>query len=326
MVTLLLFAVLGIGAWLLSALCLWYGAVLVQATKARFTRAVLATLAITGTGTVLIPLVWLSDAKHLAEWSCVYLVVRIAVGVAIVAMLMGTTFVRAFGAFLISEAPGVFALALVPLIVRPYLLESFAISSNAMAPALVGWHEEGTCPRCHAKLIVPAAAPNAPRVEEEEVLGICTSCLQTSTISRPHGSITEPDCIVVNKLQRPHRWDVVVCREPGTSSVRIAKRLVGLPGEIVYVKDSAVWINDVRIQPPTELDGMRYSTEVAAGVAINVGMQENPLRLRDNEYCVLGDFSLRSSDSRFWGPVPGENIEGVVTLRYWPMARWKIFR
>jgi hypothetical protein len=50
------------------------------------------------------------------------------------------------------------------------------------------------------------------------------------------------------------------------------------------------------------------------------------MRLGDGEYFVIGDFSLRSADSRTQGPIPGKNIEGVVGLIYWPPSRWRLFR
>ena len=43
------------------------------------------------------------------------------------------------------------------------------------------------------------------------------------------------------------------------------------------------------------------------------------------DYFVLGDNTNASSDSRAWGPVPGENIVGVADVIYWPLSRWHIF-
>jgi type IV secretory pathway protease TraF len=41
---------------------------------------------------------------------------------------------------------------------------------------------------------------------------------------------------------------------------------------------------------------------------------------------VIGDFSLRSTDSRSWGPVPRRNIEGVVSFVYFPFYRWRLVK
>ena len=103
-------------------------------------------------------------------------------------------------------------------------------------------------------------------------------------------------------------------------------RLVGLPGEKVFIKDGAVWANDVRLSPPESIAGLQYSTELESGASALMGSPDQPWILKEDEYCVLGDFSERSSDSRFWGPVPRSNIEGVVTIRYWPISRWPVWR
>src|SRR5262249_32639649 len=51
------------------------------------------------------------------------------------------------------------------------------------------------------------------------------------------------------------------------------------------------------------------------------GSPERPMRLGEGEYFALGDFALRSADSRVWGVLPGKNIEGIVSVMYWPPSR-----
>ena len=58
------------------------------------------------------------------------------------------------------------------------------------------------------------------------------------------------DRILVCKLIAPRRWDLMVFRYPEDPTVNYVKRLVGLPGEKLAIRDGAVWINDAKIDPP----------------------------------------------------------------------------
>jgi signal peptidase I len=107
--------------------------------------------------------------------------------------------------------------------------------------------------------------------------------------------------------------------------VRFVQRLVGLPGEEVVIKDGGIWINGARQEPPAEIAKLVF-TAGPEGVGNGWGSPERPLRLGNDEHFVLGDFSLRSADSRIWGALPGKNIEGVVSIIYWPPSRWRLIR
>src|SRR5262249_43338312 len=161
---------------------------------------------------------------------------------------------------------------------------------NSMAPTVVGWHWAGVCPHCQGLLIVPALPPepNEPFVLERAELGICTLCRRTSVSEPGSSSVEKPDRIMVNKLLKPQRWDLVSFRHPTQPSAKYIDRLVGLPGETVYIKEGTIWINDVKIELPAELAGLRYTTEIDHW-PVTMGTPENPWRLGPDEYCALGD-------------------------------------
>jgi signal peptidase I len=155
--------------------------------------------------------------------------------------------------------------------------------------------------------------------------GICTVCMQAGPIKDVSTKVEEADCIVVNKLLTPERWDIIAFRSPTDHDYIYIKRVVGLPGETVFIEDDAIFINDERQTPVGSLSRLKY-TRNRQPHQQPAGTRRDPFRLGENEYFTLGDFSEMSSDSRHWGPVPRGNIEGVVTLRYWPPSRWHIFR
>lgn len=106
----------------------------------------------------------------------------------------------------------------------------------------------------------------------------------------------------------PKRFDVIVfTREDSKSNI---KRLIGLPGETVQIKDGVLYI-----------DGGRLEAGDALGFVSLAGMAENPIKLGEGEYFVLGDNRDSSEDSRFsnLGNITREQIQGKVWLRILPI-------
>ncbi|HEV8060225.1 MAG TPA: signal peptidase I [Gemmataceae bacterium] len=252
-----------------------------------------------------------------------------AIACLLIRTMLGTTFRRAFLAFLVALIPSVFMVLFVFLVFLPYVAEGFVVPNNSMAPTIVGWHRESICPRCGGVLIVPASAPEEESqrpADEIEPVGICVRCQKSGKAQLVQLAVCKPDRIMVNKLQSPGRWDLVAFRSPERPGFKYIQRLVGLPGEEVFLEEGAIWINEVKINPPAEIAPLEFVTVVSHGMPINIGTRAEPMRLKENECCLLGDFSMESLDSRFRGPVPVSNIEGVVGLRYWPLSRLHVWR
>lgn len=106
----------------------------------------------------------------------------------------------------------------------------------------------------------------------------------------------------------PQRGEVIVFRYPLNPSDFFIKRIIGLPGETIEIKDSKVFADN---NPVDE----RYLPK---------NLQTGPdktVQLADNQYFVMGDNRTASSDSRIWGPLPKKNITGRVFVRLWPINR-----
>jgi signal peptidase I len=115
------------------------------------------------------------------------------------------------------------------------------------------------------------------------------------------------------KFSQPARGDVIVLRYPKDLSQYFIKRIVGLPGDKIQIKQGRVFV---------------YSSQNPQGVELNESYlpqttetlgRSDIVNLGSDEYFVLGDNRLASSDSRDWGILPKGDIVGKVWLRVFPL-------
>lgn len=116
---------------------------------------------------------------------------------------------------------------------------------------------------------------------------------------------------ITYKLRSIERGDVVVFKSPKNPDIEYIKRIIGLPGDKILVSNGQVFVND---QPLNE----NY-TSAATNLWENGYLRENePIIVPQNHLFVMGDNRPRSSDSRDFGPIPIESVDGVVFYRYFP--------
>ena len=108
------------------------------------------------------------------------------------------------------------------------------------------------------------------------------------------------------RFHLPQRGDIVVVDRPG-EEVSLVKRVMGLPGETVEVRDGHVFINGQRIEEPW--------------ILYFGGPDYGPAKIPEGYVFIVGDNRQNSRDSRAIGPVPISTIEGKVWLVYWPLDK-----
>jgi len=121
------------------------------------------------------------------------------------------------------------------------------------------------------------------------------------------------------RLNLPERGDIIVFKYPKNPSEFYIKRIIGLPGETIKIKDNQIIIFNAENPGGKILDENAYlapGTETAGNLSVT---------LNDNEYYVLGDNRASSKDSRYFGPVDKKYIIGRTWLRGWPFDRIKVF-
>ena len=235
----------------------------------------------------------------------------------------------AFVAWLPTLIPAACLCGIALFVGRLYLFEAFTCPTNSMAPTILGRHWEAPCPRCGS----PAyGTPEDERwkLANKPVLMICSKELRSCEVANPAHVEHSGDRFIVNKFFSPRRWDIIVFRSPDDPKTCFCKRLVGLPGETVTIRDGAVWIDGKKQTPPDSCKGIEYLDSIGRWSGDLWGSEARPAKLGADEYFVLGDFSARAKDSRLWEKgaaghppyaVPASYIVGVVTHIYWPPER-----
>lgn len=123
--------------------------------------------------------------------------------------------------------------------------------------------------------------------------------------------------LVINKMtyrfDDPQRGDVIVFRYPKDKSQYFIKRIIGLPGESVKVENGKVIVYNEQYP-----QGSALTEPYLDNQNITFGREEL-VELGSDEFYVLGDNRLASSDSRVWGILPRSDIVGTAWLRVFPL-------
>lgn len=138
-------------------------------------------------------------------------------------------------------------------------------------------------------------------------------------------TLREQDRVVVNKVSYSvhdvHRKDIVVFeRPPGVDPKNkdLIKRVIGLPGETVSLREGRVLINGQALDEPYTAPGSRSDPLHFSDCRVDLS---KPLVIPKGDVFVMGDNRLQSLDSRCFGPIPTKLIVGRAFVRVWPFSR-----
>jgi signal peptidase I len=177
------------------------------------------------------------------------------------------------------------------------LVMPVTVAGSSMAPTLEGPRRMFRCDACQFEFPV-----GLDQLLDDD-RAVCPHCGQTSA-RRCDRSDIRGDRLLIDRtafaLRQPRRWEVVVFRAPEDANQLFVKRIVGLPGETVAIRDGEVWINGERISRP---DGVNYPTRFG---------DRDECRLNPTEYFVVGDNGAVSNDSRNWLSGPGVDAKLLV--------------
>ena len=116
-----------------------------------------------------------------------------------------------------------------------------------------------------------------------------------------------------------HRADVVVFKYPEDPERDFIKRVIGLPGETVELREKRIYINGKPLDEPYAhyLQPAAEDSALHEVTSSDVRERYGPVTVPMNQYFVMGDNRDNSQDSRYWGFLPRENVKGKALLIYW---------
>jgi len=120
--------------------------------------------------------------------------------------------------------------------------------------------------------------------------------------------------ITLIPIQTPKRRDVIVFRFPEDESKDFIKRVIGIPGDILEIKEKVLYLNG-----RAQRDETYINTKDAEAIPHIVSIRDNfgPITVPKDAYFVMGDNRDHSLDSRFWGFVHNSKIKGEAVIIYW---------
>ncbi len=116
---------------------------------------------------------------------------------------------------------------------------------------------------------------------------------------------------IAYKFKPYERGDVVVFRSPKNPDIEYIKRIIGLPGDKIMIRNQIVFVNNQPIDEPY----ISSPTNLWEGGYLKEGEE---IIVPENHLFVMGDNRPRSSDSREFGPIPISSVIGLVFYRYFP--------
>ena len=121
-----------------------------------------------------------------------------------------------------------------------------------------------------------------------------------------YNTLNDNDIVLLSKLSSIDRFDIIVLKE-NDNNATIIKRVIGMPGDKVKIRNSKIYINNKIIED-----------EYAYGETSDY----DEITLGDDEYFVLGDNRLISKDSRYFGAIKKSDIKGKTVFRLFPFTKF----
>jgi signal peptidase I len=129
-------------------------------------------------------------------------------------------------------------------------------------------------------------------------------------------TLDDNDYLIANKvdyrLHNPQRGDIIILRPPTDNSKDFIKRVIALPGERLLIRSGVVYINGRKLDEP-------YLPEAWIAYTDWPSNNSNGQVMGANQYFVMGDNRNRSQDSRIFGPITRDRIDGRAWFRIWPL-------
>ena len=155
-----------------------------------------------------------------------------------------------------------------------------------------------------------------PTGSMEETLLIGDHLLVNKFVFGPAATGVERALLPIGTIKRR---DVLVFKYPEEPARDFIKRVIGLPGETVELREKKVYINGTALDEPYVhfLSPPSGPSELHEVTSFDVRERYGPVTVPPDHYFMMGDNRDNSQDSRYWGFLPRENIKGKSLVIYW---------
>lgn len=141
-------------------------------------------------------------------------------------------------------------------------------------------------------------------------------------------TLNDGDRVIALRRSNPQRGDIVLFKAPDGSGQFYIKRVIGVPGDSIRMRNDVLYVND-QIQPENYLGTARTDYQQQTGNHYTGDFDLFTLTKRFNvpvnQFFVMGDNRPNSTDSRVFGFVSNAAIVGVVLVRYFPLTHIQLF-
>jgi len=150
----------------------------------------------------------------------------------------------------------------------------------------------------------------------QKLLILFVEAIRMVRLSCMSPTLIEGDRFFVRKFGKysPKRGDIVVFKSPNDPNTPYVMRAAGFGGEIIEIKDKSIYIDSEKVKSPP-FQSIEY---VSMG---QFGVEGKAFVIPAKSFFVLGDYSSKSFDSRFYGAIPESGLIGKAYKIYWPPSR-----
>ena len=130
------------------------------------------------------------------------------------------------------------------------------------------------------------------------------------------------DRLIAVRHFTPKRNNVVIIKAPDQANAMYIKRVIGLPGDTVQSKNDVLYINGKKTAQPY-LNNKYKKADRLAGTNYTTNFK---IKLKKNQYWVMGDHRDVSKDSRYFGSVKEKSVTGKACFIYWPLENFGVLQ